>query len=136
MGEETVYPHTQGRCTKRRAISVPSLGNETEEKNQGSTCLQMEGQIKCLWKTARTWTQLHGKIFTHGHMVLHQNYSDTFSHREIAKKQVNLVMAYPQAPIEHGLYLKFPKGIEKKKVNGNTQVLKLIRYRYGQKQAM
>ena len=43
-------------------------------------------------------------------------------------------MDYPQAPIKHDLYMKFPKVIETKKGNGKTHVLKLIRNLYGQKQ--
>ena len=42
--------------------------------------------------------------------------------------QVDFVLAYPQAPIYHDLYMNFPKGIEKNIVNGNTHVLKLIIY--------
>ena len=49
-------------------------------------------------------------------------------------KQLDFVLAHPQAPAKHELYLKIPKGFE---VDGNTSdyVLKLNRNVYGQKDA-
>ena len=39
----------------------------------------------------------------------------------------------PEAPIEHDLYMKLPKGIEKKIVNRKMHVLKLINSLYSKK---
>ena len=50
-------------------------------------------------------------------------------------RQVDFVLAYPQAPIEYDLYMELPKGVETKYGNGKTHVLKLIKNLYGQKQA-
>ena len=45
------------------------------------------------------------------------------------------MIAYSQAPIYHGLYMKLPKGIKIKTGNGKTHVLQLIKNFYGQNQA-
>ncbi len=50
-------------------------------------------------------------------------------------RQVNFVMAYPQAPIEMDMYMELPTGIVVKGDNSTDQVLKLLRNLYGQKQA-
>ena len=50
-------------------------------------------------------------------------------------RQIDFVLAYPQAPIEFDIYMELPKGIETKYGNGRTHVLKLRRNVYGQKQA-
>ena len=44
------------------------------------------------------------------------------------------MIAYPQALIEHDLYINLLKGIETRTVNLKTNVLKLIRNLYNQKQ--
>ena len=49
--------------------------------------------------------------------------------------QVNFVLAYPHAPIEHNLHKNLPNGIETKKGNGKTHVLIFINNLYSQKQA-
>ena len=38
-------------------------------------------------------------------------------------KQIDFVLAYPQAPIERDLYMKLPDGIKTKHGDGNTHVL-------------
>jgi hypothetical protein len=50
-------------------------------------------------------------------------------------RQIDFVLAYPQAPVEFDMYMELPKGIETKYGNGRTHVLKLIRNVYGAKQA-
>ena len=50
-------------------------------------------------------------------------------------RQVDFVLAYPQADIEFDMYMELPKGIETKYGNGKTHVLKLLKNLYGQKQA-
>jgi len=50
-------------------------------------------------------------------------------------RQVDFVLAYPQAPIEFDMYMELPKGIQTKYGNGRTHVLKLQKNLYGQKQA-
>jgi hypothetical protein len=50
-------------------------------------------------------------------------------------RQIDFVMAYPQAPVECDIYMKLPKGIETRYGNGKTHVLKLLKNLYGQKQA-
>jgi hypothetical protein len=50
-------------------------------------------------------------------------------------KQVDFILAYPQAPIEFDMYMNLPKGIQMANGNRNTHVLKLLKNLYGQKQA-
>ena len=48
-------------------------------------------------------------------------------------RQLDYVLAFPQAPAERELYMKIPKGIQ---VNSSTEyVLKVERNLYGQRQA-
>ena len=50
-------------------------------------------------------------------------------------RQIDFVMAYPQAPIEMDMYMELPDGIETKYGNSKDHVLQLIQNIYGQKQA-
>jgi hypothetical protein len=50
-------------------------------------------------------------------------------------RQVNFVMAYPQASIEMDMYMELPQGINTKNRNSKNHVLKLLANLYGQKQA-
>jgi hypothetical protein len=50
-------------------------------------------------------------------------------------RQIDFVLAYPQAPIEFDMYMELPKGVEMKDGNRKTHVLKLLKNLYGQKQA-
>ena len=50
-------------------------------------------------------------------------------------KQVDFIMAYPQASIEFDMYMELPHGIRTKFGDGKTHVLKLKTNLYGQKQA-
>jgi hypothetical protein len=52
-----------------------------------------------------------------------------------ALRQVDFVMAYPQAPIKMDMYMKLPTGIHTKHGNSNDHFLKLLANIYGQKQA-
>jgi hypothetical protein len=52
-----------------------------------------------------------------------------------ALHQVDLIMAYPQAPIEMDIYMELPQGIQSKHGNSKEYVLKLEKNIYGQKQA-
>jgi hypothetical protein len=52
-----------------------------------------------------------------------------------ALRQVDFVMAYPQAPFEMDIYMELPIGIQAKHGNSKEQVLKLEKNIYGQKQA-
>jgi hypothetical protein len=52
-----------------------------------------------------------------------------------ALRQVDLVMAYPQAPIEMDMYMELPTGIHTKHKNSRDHVLKLLANIYRQKQA-
>jgi hypothetical protein len=47
-------------------------------------------------------------------------------------RQVDFILAYPQAPIEFDMYMELPKGIEMKDGNRKTHVLKLLKNLYGQ----
>jgi hypothetical protein len=51
------------------------------------------------------------------------------------KKQVDLVLAYPQAPIEFDMYMNLHKVIQMANGSRSTHVLKLLNNLYGQKQA-
>ena len=51
-------------------------------------------------------------------------------------RQLDFVMAYPQAPAEMPLYLRLPQGYKRKGMTRKTHVLKLKRNVYGQKQAI
>ncbi len=50
-------------------------------------------------------------------------------------RQINFVMAFPQAPIETDMYMELPQGIETKHGNSKDHVPKLLQKIYGQKQA-
>ena len=50
-------------------------------------------------------------------------------------RQIDFVLAYPQADIEIPLYMKLPAGIVVKNAHRSTHVLKLRKNLYGQKQA-
>ena len=50
-------------------------------------------------------------------------------------RQLDFVMAYPQAPAEIPLYMRLPKGYQRRGMTRKTHALKLIRNVYGQKQA-
>jgi hypothetical protein len=52
-----------------------------------------------------------------------------------AIRQVNFVMAYPQAPIEMDIYMELPQGIQTAHRNSKDHVLNLEKIIYGQKQA-
>ena len=52
-----------------------------------------------------------------------------------AMRQIDFVVAYPQASIEMDMYMELPKGIETKHENSKDHVLKLLQNIYGQKQA-
>ena len=46
-------------------------------------------------------------------------------------KQVDYVLAFPQAPIERELYMQIPKGFELDSKNGEEHVLKVHKNVYG-----
>ena len=50
-------------------------------------------------------------------------------------RQLDFVMAYPQAPAEMPLYMRLPQGYRRRGMTRKTHALKLIRNVYGQKQA-
>ncbi|GFH44538.1 hypothetical protein CTEN210_01012 [Chaetoceros tenuissimus] len=50
-------------------------------------------------------------------------------------RQVDFVLAFPQAPIEYELFMKLPAGIKIDGVTNRTHCLQLLRNLYGQKQA-
>ena len=50
-------------------------------------------------------------------------------------RQLDFVMAYPQAPTEMPLYMHLPQGYRRDGVSHRTHALKLVRNVYGQKQA-
>ena len=50
-------------------------------------------------------------------------------------RQLDFVMAYPQAPAEMPLYMRLPQGYKRSGMSRKTHALKLIRNVYGRKQA-
>ena len=50
-------------------------------------------------------------------------------------RQIDFVLAYPQADIECEMYMEIPQGFEQKDGGKKTHVLKLLKNLYGQKQA-
>jgi hypothetical protein len=52
-----------------------------------------------------------------------------------ALRQVDCVIAYPQAPIKIDIYMELPQGIQTKHRNSKDHILKLEKNIYGQKQA-
>ncbi len=52
-----------------------------------------------------------------------------------ALRQVDFVMAYPQAPIKMDIYMEFPQRIQTKHGNSKDHILKLEKNIYSQKQA-
>ena len=49
-------------------------------------------------------------------------------------RQLDFVMAYPQAPTEMPLYMRLPQGYKREGISRKTHALKLVRNVYGQKQ--
>jgi hypothetical protein len=56
-------------------------------------------------------------------------------HFDWALRQIDFIMAYPQAPMEMDMYMELPTGIHTKHGNSKDHVLKLLANIYGQKQA-
>jgi hypothetical protein len=52
-----------------------------------------------------------------------------------AMRQIDFVMAFPQAPIEMDMYMELPKDIDTRHGNSKDHVLRLLQNIYGQKQA-
>jgi hypothetical protein len=52
-----------------------------------------------------------------------------------ALRQVDFVMAYPQAPVETDIYMELPQGIKTVTGSSKDHILKLLKEIYGQKQA-
>jgi hypothetical protein len=52
-----------------------------------------------------------------------------------AMRQIDFVIAYPQALVEMDMYMELPQSIHTKHSNSKDHVLKLLRNIYGQKQA-
>ncbi len=52
-----------------------------------------------------------------------------------ALRQVDFIMAYPQAPIKCDMYMELPQGIRVSEGDSKDYVLKLLKNIYGQKQA-
>ena len=52
-----------------------------------------------------------------------------------ATRQVDFVLAFPQAPLECDLFMRLPVGFQFEYGNSKTHVLKLKRNLYGQRQA-
>jgi hypothetical protein len=50
-------------------------------------------------------------------------------------RQIDFIQAYPQAPIETGMHMELPLGIETRHGNSKDHVLKLLANLYGQKHA-
>jgi hypothetical protein len=50
-------------------------------------------------------------------------------------RQVDFVMAYPQAPIKMDIYMELPQGIQVTNGNSKDHDLKLLKNIYGQKKA-
>jgi Reverse transcriptase (RNA-dependent DNA polymerase) len=50
-------------------------------------------------------------------------------------RQIDFVLAYPQADVECDLYMKIPKGFTIQGHDQSTHVLKLLKNLYGQRQA-
>jgi hypothetical protein len=51
-------------------------------------------------------------------------------------RQIDFVLAFPQAPVERDLYMEIPKGIRVEGTEkGEEYVLQLVKNLYGQKQA-
>lgn len=50
-------------------------------------------------------------------------------------RQIDFVLAFPQAPIEFDMYMEIPKGVEVEGGSTKTHVLKLLKNLYGLKQA-
>ena len=53
----------------------------------------------------------------------------------LALRQIDFVLAYPQAPIEQDMFMELPHGIETRHGNSKEYVLQLLANLYGQKQA-
>jgi hypothetical protein len=50
-------------------------------------------------------------------------------------RQIDFVLAFPQADLECDLFMELPRGLIFKGIHQNTHFVKLIKILYGQKQA-
>ena len=118
-----------------------------------------EKVLDSVWVMRRKRNILTNKVYKHkarlnihgGQQEFAINYYEMFSpvvnwfavrilliHAVIFKwntRQIDFVLAYPQADVETPLYMKMPSGITVKNFHRSTHVLKLRKNLYGQKQA-
>ena len=109
-----------------------SLGNEEKEEDLNKGSPQMESKIEhSQWSTS-VQDQLLGNICTSGHVDF-----DLSPLLECCKRQIDFILAYPQAPLEMPLFMEVPKGFSMPALPGRTQdyVLELKKNLYRQKQA-
>ena len=108
---------------------------QVEKRHTHKRNYKMEGKVKRPW-----WTTRKGS-----------NYEETYSPvamwtsirtllvlsilNKWHTRQVDFVLAFPQAPIEYKLFMKLPAGIKIEGVSSRTHCLQLLRNLYGQKQA-
>jgi Reverse transcriptase (RNA-dependent DNA polymerase) len=111
-----------------------SMGHEEETTHCNLRSLQVEGLSKCPWWKAGVWNRLLGNIRGNIKMEQHPFLHDPSSANNWCTRQVDFVLAYPQADIEHATYLEPPPGFE---IQGNKKryCLKLLKKLYGSKLA-
>ena len=96
----------------------------------------MESSPQRAWRATGAQGEFLGKLRTSSELANIKIFFYIFNTKGWYSKQMDFVLAYPHAPAEVPLYMRFPKGYEfKDGISGDTHVLKLTKNIYGQKQA-
>jgi hypothetical protein len=111
------------------------MGNSTQVRLNNGKSHKAQGKAQpSRWK-ARIWHKLLKNLRACGYMV-HNQTSDCLGILfNWALRQVNFVMAYPQAPIKMDMYMELPTEIHTKHGNSKDHILKLLANIYWQKHA-
>ena len=106
------------------------MGNEKKARYIDKCHHQMESKIKrsCIKNYIETYSPVAMWTFIRTLLILSVL-------NKWHTRQVDFVLAFPQAPIEYELFMKLSPGIKIKGVSNRTHCLQLLRNLYGQKQA-
>ncbi len=120
--QQPLEAHPTYRGTLRHWDCALSMGNATQARSHGGKCHKAQGQAQPSWWEAGIWHKLLWNLpwFAIWLLIVFGILFCWSLH------QVDFVMAYPQAPIEMGIYIELPTGIHTKHGNSKDQVFKLL----------
>ena len=126
-----VLPPKCAGCLFGAMTKIPWRGKESKSSHEvfvatkPGECVSVDQMVST---QVGFYAQMTGKLTTRRYLI----FGIIFS---LALRQVNFVMAYPQAPIEEDIYMEIPQGIKTAKGKSKDTALKLLKNIYGQKQA-